>query len=257
MNLPLQAARSILFLVCVYVGRPITAQSVTPAPRSSEQLPIEQIVSNMIRKNLERAQTLSAFDGTRVYHLEYRGFPGSRSAEMIVDVKYRSSVTKTFTVRSSGGSKLLIETVFNKLLQSEQEALTEENQSRAALNDENYSFTLAGQENTPTGSYYILAVEPRTKNKLLYRGRIWVDATDFAVERIEAAPAKNPSFWIKDTKIEHVYIKVGDFWLPTSNRSTSNTRLGGRALLTIEYTNYKVTGVLARINSNETVAGSR
>ena len=257
MTPPLQAVGSILlFLICICVGQPIAAQSVIPAARLPE-LTQEEIVRNMIRKNLERAQALSAFQGTRVYHLEYHGFPGSRNAEMIVDVKYQSPATKEFTMRSSSGSKILIEKVFNKLLEGEQEALTEENQSRVALNNENYSFTLAGQENTPAGSYYILAVEPRTKNKLLYRGRIWVDATDFAVARIEAAPAKRPSFWIKDTKIEHVYIKVGDFWLPTSNRSTSTTRLGGYAVLTIDYTDYRVIAAPARADSKETIASHR
>lgn len=258
MSPPLQAVGSILlFLICICVGQPIAAQSVMPAARLPEQLTKEEIVSNMIRKNLERAQALSAFQGTRVYHLEHHGFPGSRSAEMIVDVKYQSPAKKEFTIRSSSGSKILIEKVFNKLLESEQEALTEENQSRVALNNENYSFTLAGQENTPAGSYYILAVEPRTTNKLLYRGRIWVDATDFAVARIEAAPAKRPSFWIKDTKIEHVYIKVGDFWLPTSNRSTSTTRLGGHAVLTIDYSDYRVIAEPARADSKETIASHR
>ena len=39
--------------------------------------------------------------------------------------------------------------------------------------------------------------------------------------RMEGEPAKNPSFWTKDTKIEQVYAKVGNFWLPRSNRSTT------------------------------------
>ena len=88
---------------------------------------------------------------------------------------------------------MLIERVFHKRLQIENEALTEENQARVALNNDNYRFALAGYENMPTGPSFILSVEPLTKNKLLYRGRIWVDAEDFAVLRIEAAPAKNPS----------------------------------------------------------------
>jgi hypothetical protein len=252
MSPPLQAVRSILLvLICISTWHSIDAQSRVGTP----SLTVEEIVNNLIRKNLERSQALSAFQGTRVYRLEYRGFPGSRSAEMIVDVKYHSPATKEFTIRSSSGSKLLIERVFNKLLQSEQEALTPENQRLVALNHANYTFALTGQENTPAGSFYILTVDPRTKNKLLYRGRIWVDAADFAVARIEAEPAKNPSFWTKETKIEHVYIKIGDFWLPTSNRSTSNTRLGGHALLTIDYKDYKVTSVPARLDSNGTIAG--
>ena len=70
----------------------------------------------------------------------------------------------------------MIDRVFQKLLQSEKEALTEENQARVALNNDNYRFALAGYESMPTGPCYILSVEPLTKNKLLYRGRIWVDA---------------------------------------------------------------------------------
>jgi hypothetical protein len=258
MSPPLQVVRpTLLFLICVYAWQSIAAQSATQVTKLPAQLTVEEIVNNLVRRNLERAQGLSAFQSTRVYRLEYRGFPSSRSAEMVVDVKYQSPATKEFTIRSSTGSKLLIERVFNKLLQGEQEALTEENQSRVALNNDNYTFALTGHENTPAGSYYILAVEPRTKNKLLYRGRIWVDATDFAVARIEAAPAKNPSFWIKDTTIEHVYIKVGDFWLPSSNHSTTDTRLGGRAVLTIDYTDYKITAAPASAASKETIAGRR
>ena len=53
----------------------------------------------MVQRNLERAQALAAYQGTRIYRLEYHGFPGSRSAEMTVDVKYRSPGTKEFNIR--------------------------------------------------------------------------------------------------------------------------------------------------------------
>jgi hypothetical protein len=255
MSPPLQAVRSILtLLLCITAGSLVAAQSSAPA---FKPLSAEEVVSKMVRKNLERAQALDAFQGTRIYRLEYHGFPGSRSAEMVVDVKYQSPDTKQFTIRSSTGSRLLIDRVLNKLMESEKEALTQENQSHVALNQENYSFANAGQEQTPAGSFYILSVEPRTKNKLLYRGRIWVDATDFAVARIDAEPAKNPSFWIKDTRIEHQYTKIGEFWLPASNRSTTTTRLGGHAYLTIDYSDYKVTAVSMRTDSNGTVANRR
>jgi hypothetical protein len=59
--------------------------------------------------------------------------------------------------------------------------------------------------------------------------------------RIEASPARSPSFWTKDTKIEQAYSKVGNFWLPVSNRSTSAVRLGGHACFTIDYSDYKIT----------------
>jgi len=195
-----------------------------------------------------------SYEGTRIYRLDYHGFPGARSAEMVVDVKYQSPASKEFSIRSETGSKLLIERVFNKLLQSEKEALAEENQRRTALNHDNYLFTMAGYETTPAGPVYILLVEPRAKNKFLYRGRIWVDANDFAVTRIEGEPAKNPSFWTKDTKIEQIYAKVGDFWLPALNRSASTIRLGGRASFSIEYKDYQITAATPLIKSSRTIA---
>ena len=89
---------------------------------------------------------------------------------------------------------------------------------------------------------YVLIVEPRTKDKFLYRGRIWVDADDFAVARLEAEPAKNPSFWTKNSEVEQVYMKVSDFWLPARNHSITAIQLGGRAELTIQYNSYQITG---------------
>ena len=206
---------------------------------------------------MERAQTLQAYEGTRIYRLEYRGFPGSRTAEMVVDVKYRAPATKEFTVRSETGSKVVIDRVFKKLLQSEQEALTAENQRHVALNPDNYAFAMVGYEQTPRGSQYILLVEPRMKSKLLYRGKIWVDGEDFAVVRIEGEPARNPSFWTKDTKIEQVYGRVGDFWLPISNRSSSSVRLGGRADFSIEYKNYRITSATPPKERNDRVSTNR
>jgi hypothetical protein len=89
---------------------------------------------------------------------------------------------------------------------------------------------------------YVLDVEPRRKDKFLYRGRVWVNAEEFAVVRLQAEPAKNPSFWTKKSKIVQVYSKVNDFWLPTYNQSVSDIRLGGHAELTIEYQRYEVRG---------------
>jgi hypothetical protein len=60
------------------------------------------------------AIALVAYQGTRIYRLEYRGFLGSRSAEMVVDVEYKSPETKEFIILSETGSKLLIERVFKK-----------------------------------------------------------------------------------------------------------------------------------------------
>lgn len=233
-----------------------------PAITSRESLSADQVVENMVRMNLQRALALQNYQGTRVYRLQYRGFPGARSAEMVVGVKYESPGTKEFTIQSATGSKIIIDKVFKKLLQSEKEALEAENQTRNALTTANYHFTMVGYEASAEGSaarrpMYLLAVEPKTQSKFLYRGRIWVDAEDFAVARIEAEPAKNPSFWIKNTHIEHQYVKVKDFWLPATNHSATVVRLGGYADLEIEYKDYRITAASPLGNSSSMANAGR
>jgi hypothetical protein len=232
----------LLPLFCIGVQQPACAQATgTPVSAGIAPFTTQQVVANLVGRNLERAQALHAYQGTRTYRVEYRGFPGTREAEMVVDVKFRAPGTKEFTIRSATGSRLIIDKVFRKLLEAEQEALPAEAQRRTALNGDNYDFTMLGYQSTSSGSMYVLKVEPKTKDKFLYRGRVWVDAEDFAVVRLQAEPAKSPSFWTKNSELEQVYVKVSDFWLPARNHSISLIRLGGRAELTIEYTNYQIT----------------
>ncbi|HWR15442.1 MAG TPA: hypothetical protein VN577_11485 [Terriglobales bacterium] len=211
--------------------------AVDPVP-----LTAEQVVRNLTEMNLHRAQSLHGFQGTRVYRAVYRGFGGPRSAEMSVNVKYLSPGTKEFTILSATGSKLIVDRVFKKLLEAEKEALAPRIQQRSALTEDNYRFTLIDCEIDGAGASYVFEVEPRSRDKFLYRGRIWVDAKDFAVIRLEGEPARNPSFWTKKAEIVQAYMKVNDFWLPAHNRSVTAIRLGGHAELTIEYTDYQITG---------------
>lgn len=226
------------------VCQPFPQAPVAGGPSNSTQnapLPVEQIAKNLQERNAQRAAALHQFNGTRVYRMQYRGFPSDRDAEMVVNVSYHAPDSKEFVVVSQSGSKLIIDRVFKKLLEGEQEAANEENRSNTALSVNNYDFTLAGYENSPDGAEYVLNLVPKTKNKYLYRGKIWVDAKDFAVVRIEGEPAKNPSFWIKKTEVRHRYVKVNDFWLPAENHTESVIRLGGKATLSIEYKDYKIT----------------
>ena len=200
----------------------------------------EEIVARLERNNAQRAAALRAYDGKRSYRLTYHGFPSNREAEIEVAAHYQAPESKSFDVVSESGSKMLQSKVLLRLLESEREAARAENQRQTALTTDNYTFTLLGSRPSPYGGCYRLSVEPRRDNKFLYRGEICVNAADFAVETIDAEPARNPSFWIKKTRIEHRYQKIGPFWLPASNRSVTSVRLGGTATLSIVYSGYEL-----------------
>jgi outer membrane lipoprotein-sorting protein len=233
-----------LVIVLSLVASPYlaSAQQSAAAETSLVRAPLslEQVVTNLEQKNAQRAAALGAFEGKRIYRMQYRGFPSDKDAEMVVKVTFHAPNSKEFTVVSQTGSKFVIDRVFKKLLEGEQEAADRDNRHDTALTRQNYNFELAGYDANPDGGQYVLNLAPRTKNKFLYRGKIWVDAKDFAVVRIEAEPGKNPSFWIKKTDIAHRYVKVNDFWLPAENHTESFVRLGGKATLSIEYQDYKI-----------------
>ena len=211
------------------------------SPLVGTALSVDQVVDNLVHMNQEREEALLDSEETRVYRLVYRGFPGDREAQMVVKATYKKPSTKEFMVLSQSGSELILDRVFKKLLESEKEAAQPAMRTRTQLNRDNYTFALVEYESTYTGGQYVLQVNPKSRSKYAYRGKVWVDGTDFAVTRIEAEPAQNPSFWTKRSEIRHDYEKVEAFWLPARNYSVSDIRLGGRATLTIDYTNYRVT----------------
>ncbi|MGD0366509.1 MAG: outer membrane lipoprotein-sorting protein [Acidobacteriaceae bacterium] len=212
--------------------------SAAGASDGISRLNVNEIVQRLADGEKKRAEDLKGYTEQRSYSVSYRGFPASLSATIIVEATYDAPANKQFHVLSQTGSKMLADHVLKKLLQAEEEAA--QNPDQTAPTTANYSFTLVNQQMVDGRPCYVLQVEPKTQSRLLYRGTIWVDADDFAVVKIEAEPARNPSFWIRETKIHHVNAKNGEFWLPEHNQSETDVRLGGRATLTIDYGAYKM-----------------
>jgi hypothetical protein len=123
-------------------------------------------------------------------------------------------------------------------LESEKEAA--QKKALAALTEENYRFHLLGREDLGGRPAYVLEVDPINSSVFLLKGKIWVDEADFAVAKIEAQPSRNPSFWISRTLIHHTNAKRDGFWLPDKNRSETKVRIGGTAVMTIDYGTYQI-----------------
>ncbi|HTW45294.1 MAG TPA: hypothetical protein VMD58_07080 [Acidobacteriaceae bacterium] len=204
---------------------------------SKAPLPVETIVQQLVLHNQQRAEEIGTYVSTRHYHIEYRGFPHGADADLVVDTTCNGPFRQKFQIVSESGSHLLVNHVLIKLLKTEVKAAADH--ASHDLTPANYNFKLIRSEVKDGRRMYVLQVEPKVRGPLLYRGTIWVDARDYAVAKIEAQPAKSPSFWIRDTTIHHVYEKTGEFWLPELDRSESRIRLGGKAILTIDYTRYR------------------
>ncbi|MGB8477960.1 MAG: hypothetical protein WCE63_03855 [Acidobacteriaceae bacterium] len=210
------------------------------ANASASPMTLAQVVDNLMARNEERARGLKSYEGDRIYTVRYHGFPKDLDARMVVSMQYEAPNTKEFTVISQSGPKFLVDQVLKRLLKTEMDAQRKNTREAVNLDQANYEFSDLEYQPEANGCSYVLSVEPKKPNKYLYRGKIRVNARDFAVCGIQAEPAENPSFWIKSTSIHETYEKVENFWLPEQNKSVSRIRFGGSATLTILYQDYKV-----------------
>jgi hypothetical protein len=247
-----QVVACLAALVCVAGGsEPVgsgTTSSAAPA------LSADAIAQNLAAANARRAEALRAYRCKRVYNVEYHGFLGTHQAQIQVEVSYTAPDRKEFTILSQSGSSLLINRVLLKLVESEKEAV--QNRQNTELSPRNYDFGFLGVEHSPNGDLYELSVKPRVNTKFLYQGKIWVDARDFSVAHMEGEPAKNPSLWVSHVKIKYRWAKFGGFWLPVHNESVTQVRMGGKAVLTIDYSDYQVAGLDNKENASGSDKGS-
>jgi hypothetical protein len=198
--------------------------AVMAAQDLGQQFPsANDVVAKIIERDNQRQATLHGYTGVRRYVLENSRH--HKRAEMLVAVKCLEDGSKQFQTVSATGWGLARNHVFPKLLESENEASLPDVRERSRITPENYSFEMVGRDYINQRPAYVIAITPKTENNYLVQGRIWVDLNDYAIVRIEAKPAKNPSFWIKSVHLVRTYQKSGLFWLPVSD-------------LTVEYFDY-------------------
>jgi outer membrane lipoprotein-sorting protein len=221
-----------LLAVCISA---VAQQANVSAPLSADE-----VMRRVLQMNEQRANELETYSSIRSYHLECHCL-SHKKADMVVRAEYEAPNKKVFTILSESGSGTVRSRVFKKLLEAEQESMREENQQRSAITPENYTFQLTDYQNFGGNEFYVLEARPLTKNKFLFRGRIWVDAKDFAIAQVEGEPAVNPSWWTVKTDFTRSYQKIGNFWLPEANESVTKVRIFGSAILTIKYGEYQIT----------------
>jgi outer membrane lipoprotein-sorting protein len=224
------------FALLILGGVPAVAQQASV----SAPLTATEVMGRVVEMNQLRAKELESYSSVRSYHLECHCL-SHKKADMVVRTDYQAPNKKEFTIVSASGSGTVQDRVFKKLLEAEQESMRDENQQRSAITPENYTFQASDYEKTDQDEFYVLDAQPRSKNKFLFQGRIWVDAKDFAITRVEGKPAVNPSWWTVKTDFKRRYQKIGDFWLPESNESETKVRVFGTAVLSIEYRDYRIT----------------
>ena len=205
-------------------------ESSLPVPAAGE------IVARMLARDNERQANLHGYTATR--HYVFHNQRHHKRAEMLVHMTCLKDGSKQFETISMTGWSGARKHVFPKLLEAEIEASQPSVRQRSRIIPDNYTFEMAGTDYSTGRPAYVIAIAPKTPNKYLMKGRIWIDADEYAIVRIEGEPAKNPSIWIKSVRFTHNYEKRGSFWFPVSDHSVTEVRIFGSTEVAIEYFDY-------------------
>jgi outer membrane lipoprotein-sorting protein len=206
----------------------------------------DEIVNRMMENDQARQSSLRAYSWKSQYTLDNK----ERHAEMMVQWTRQPDGSKSYDVIYERGDGAVRDHVFHELLEAEVEASRPALQSRNRLNDKNYAFRLTGSEEIKGRLAYVLEIEPKTESKYLIKGRIWIDAADYAVVQVEGNPSKKPSFWTNTVSFIQTFEKTGEYWMAASNRSVTEAKLFGEANLVIKHSGYRFTPATMMMASN-------
>jgi hypothetical protein len=197
-----------------------------------------QIFAELLAHNERRKSALLDYTSLRTYRVV--DLKGKVHAEEIGRMEFRAPDQKTFVVTSESGSGLIRRLALNPLIASEIETAAGKEHHDSAIAPENYTLDLLGEQQVGSYHCFVAQVVPKRRDKYLFEGKVWIDAEDYAVVRIEGHPAKKLSFWIEHADFVRQYQKIDGFWLPQKDETLVQVRLYGKKALTIDHQNYSV-----------------
>ena len=197
-----------------------------------------QVLAELAAHNEERRNGLHDYTVLRTYQVI--DLEGKVHAEEVGRMEFFSPDKKGFTVTSEAGSGLVRHMALNPLINSEIEAAAGKEHHDSAISTDNYSLNLLGEQQLGPYRCFVAEAVPKRRDKYLFEGRVWIDANDYSVVRIEGHPAKKLSFWIQHADFVRQYQKIDGFWLPEKDQTLVQVRLYGKKILKIEHRNYVV-----------------
>jgi hypothetical protein len=144
------------------------------------------------------------------------------------------------------GDDMVKKDVIARYLTAEKEARSDYSGS-IAITPENYKFRYKGTTDYAGDTAYVFQVTPKKKRVGLFKGELWIDSKTYLPLREWGELVKNPSVFLKNVYFVRDYFVYDGRSIPRRIISDVDTRLIGKAQLTIWFDNYSL-GVEARSN---------
>jgi hypothetical protein len=139
------------------------------------------------------------------------------------------------------GDKSVKSDIIARYLAAETQAQSADDSS-LAITPANYRFRFKGRSGVEENQIYIFQLTPRRKQVGLFKGELWIDAASCLPVRELGRLVKTPSIFLKRVEFVREYYIRGGVAVPLQIASTVETRLVGRAEVTVHYRNVELAG---------------
>ena len=109
-----------------------------------------------------------------------------------------------------------------------------------AVTPANYKFKYKGQSELQGRNAYVFQVTPKKRQVGLFKGEVWIDAATYLRVQETGYLVKNPSIFLKKVAFVRRYEIRDGISVPLQVQSVVDTRLVGKAELTIDFSNFSV-----------------
>ena len=233
-----------VFVSALMICWALAAAAQVAQPPEPPTTTADEVMAKVFVRDRQREKLGHGYAGHRLYVFDNEKW--HKHAELLVAVKGDPDGSKHFEVVKEEGWKSANKRVLQKMLESEAETSQPGMRPKTLLTPDNYAFSLLQTDLLEGRPTYVIAVEPKRKDKYLFEGRIWVDGLDYAVVRCEGKPARNPSFWTRSVHFVQQYQKSSEFWFPHTTKSVTDARIFGKTDVVIHYFDYAPNTVVER-----------
>jgi outer membrane lipoprotein-sorting protein len=209
--------------------------NVSPVlPRMAPELALETFETRTARQNA----ALESYSATTVIRAE---LPETKQqGEFELKRVFTAPKTLLFKALQFTGDTFVKTNVITRLLQSEVEHVEKQDPASTALSGTNYKFSYKGTKEVDGKLAHIFQLKPRKKRVGLIKGRLWLDARTGSLVRLDGAPAKSPSLFLRKIQFVQDYADFGAFTFPVHVHSEAKASIVGRTIVDIYHSDYQV-----------------
>jgi hypothetical protein len=140
------------------------------------------------------------------------------------------------------GDSTVKNNVIARYLTAEAQAQNSDESEALAVTPENYRFKYKGLQQLDGRNTHVFQVTPRKKRVGLFKGEIWIDETTHLRVQEAGVFVRNPSVFLKKIAFMRRYEIRDGISVPSRVHSTVDTRLVGKAQLSIAFSNFTLDG---------------